>query len=156
MASIHAVAAYLLADLERLNARHADPFSAMGAWMASAQKALEKSGFDRRSFLATAALESTSDDGAIRLALARGFEAIRASLAKVLQRAGMTAAVARACAALTASAYEGALIQRPTVDGLRRAARPPHRGGGHRCSATFLQKLCQLCGRVWLGHVGLG
>lgn len=111
VASIDSVVAYLIADLERLNERHRDPVVAMGAWMASAQKALEKSGFDRGCPLATVALESTSDDAAIRLALAQGFEAIRASLATVLQRAGMTAAPARACAALMVSAYEGALIQ---------------------------------------------
>ncbi len=111
VASIDAVVAYLIADLARLNERHSDPVVAMGAWMASAQKALEKSGFDTGCPLATVALESTSDDAAIRLALAQGFEAIRASLATVLQRAGMTAAAARACAALMVSAYEGALLQ---------------------------------------------
>ena len=111
VASIDAVVAYLIADLARLNERHSDPVVAMGAWMASAQKALEKSGFDTGCPLATVALESTSDDAAIRLALAQGFEAIRASLATVFQRAGMTAAAARACAALMVSAYEGALLQ---------------------------------------------
>jgi TetR/AcrR family transcriptional regulator, lmrAB and yxaGH operons repressor len=111
VAAINAVVAHLCADLDKLLAGDADPVFAMGAWMASAQKALERSGFDKGCPLATVALESTSDDAAIRLALADGFEAIRARLAKVLQRAGMTAAAARACAALMVSAYEGALIQ---------------------------------------------
>lgn len=111
VAAINAVVAHLCADLDKLLARDADPVLALGAWMASAQKALEKSGFDKGCPLATVALESTSDDEAIRLALAQGFEAIRARLAAVLQRAGMKAAAARACAALIVSAYEGALIQ---------------------------------------------
>jgi TetR/AcrR family transcriptional regulator, lmrAB and yxaGH operons repressor len=111
VAAINAVVAHLCSDLDKLLSRDADPVLALGAWMTSAQKALEKSGFDKGCPLATVALESTSDDAAIRLALAEGFEAIRARLTTVLLRAGMKVAAARACAALIVSAYEGALIQ---------------------------------------------
>jgi TetR/AcrR family transcriptional regulator, lmrAB and yxaGH operons repressor len=111
VAAIDAVVTRLSAELDSLLARHGDPVLALDAWMKSAQKMLEKSGFDRGCPLATVALETTSEDEALRHALAQGFAAMRARLKQVLEQSGMAAASARACAALIVSAYEGALLQ---------------------------------------------
>jgi len=54
-------------------AHDADPVVALGAWILSAQKALEKSGFDKGCPLATVAFESTSEDEAIRVGLGSRF-----------------------------------------------------------------------------------
>jgi TetR/AcrR family transcriptional regulator, lmrAB and yxaGH operons repressor len=111
VAAIDVVVARLSAELDSLFARHGDPVLALDAWMKSAQNMLEKSGFDSGCPLATVALESTSDDEALRHALAQGFATMRARLKQVLEQSGMAAASARACAALIVSAYEGALLQ---------------------------------------------
>ena len=64
--------------------------------MGSAQKALAVSGFERGCPLATVALESAPDDIATR---------------ETLQQAGIEAIRAHSLAALTVSAYEGALVR---------------------------------------------
>ena len=79
--------------------------------MASAQKALAVSGYERGCPLATIALESAPDDIAIRETLAKGFAAIRDRLGHTLQQAGIEPSRAHSLAALTVSAYEGALVQ---------------------------------------------
>ena len=109
--AIESVVAKLGADLDKVLHRSADPIDALGAWMGSAQRVLAGSGFASGCPLATIALESTPDDDAIRAALAEGFASIRTRLADALAGAGMAKAQARGAAALTVSAYEGALLQ---------------------------------------------
>lgn len=109
--AIESVVAKLGADLDKVLNRTADPVDALGAWMGSAQRVLAGSGFASGCPLATIALESTPDDDAIRAALAEGFASIRTRLADALAGAGMAKAQARGAAALTVSAYEGALLQ---------------------------------------------
>lgn len=111
VASIEAVVAQLTTGLDKLMQRNTDVVLALGAWMGSAQKALAVSGYERGCPLATIALESGPDDIAIRQALANAFAAIRERLGNTLQQAGIEATRARNLAALTVSAYEGALVQ---------------------------------------------
>ena len=110
-ASIGAVVSQLTVGLEKLMQRNADVVQALDTWMGSAQKALAVSGYERGCPLATIALESGPDDIAIRQALANGFAAIRERLGRTLQHAGIEETRARNLAALTVSAYEGALVQ---------------------------------------------
>jgi TetR/AcrR family transcriptional repressor of lmrAB and yxaGH operons len=109
--AIDAVVAQIGADLDKLAQRSADPVEALTAWMSSAQRALEKSGFELGCPLATIALESRPDDTAIRSALAQGFAVIRGRLGAVLANAGLAEPQAARLAALIVSAYEGALVQ---------------------------------------------
>lgn len=109
--AIETVVAQLATELDKLIQRTGDPVDALGAWLSSAQRVLEKSGFERGCPLATIALESTAEDAAIRSALAQGFAAIRARLCGVLANAGLAEPQARSLAALIVSAYEGALLQ---------------------------------------------
>ena len=111
VASIEAVVSQLTFGLDKLVQRNADVVQALDAWMGSAQKALAISGYERGCPLATIALESSPDDVAIRQALAHGFAAIRERLGRTLQHAGIEATRAHNLAALTVSAYEGALVQ---------------------------------------------
>lgn len=111
VASIEAVVTQLTLSLDKLTQRNADVLQALEAWMGSAQKALAVSGYQRGCPLATIALESGPDDIAIRLALANGFAAIRERLSHTLQHAGIEESRSRNLAALTVSAYEGALVQ---------------------------------------------
>lgn len=111
VASIEAVVAKLTVGLDRLTQRNVDIVQALEAWMGSAQKALANSGYERGCPLATIALESAPEDVAIRQALANGFAAIRDRLVNTLQNAGIEVTRARNLAALTVSAYEGALVQ---------------------------------------------
>lgn len=111
VASIEAVVSQLTVGLEKLMQRNADVVQALDTWMGSAQKALAVSGYERGCPLATIALESGPDDIAIRQALANGFAAIRERLGRTLQHAGIEETRARNLAALTVSAYEGALVQ---------------------------------------------
>lgn len=111
VASIEAVVAQLTLSLDKLTQRNPDVLQALGTWMGSAQKALAVSGYARGCPLATIALESGPDDIAIRLALAKGFAAIRERLSHTLQHAGIEESRSRNLAALTVSAYEGALVQ---------------------------------------------
>jgi len=111
VAAIDAVVSDITTGLGKLLQRHADPASALEAWMAFAQNKLAGSGFEQGCPLAAIALESTPEDGAIRAALANGFAAIRATLLQTLHSAGIEADRARNLSALIVSAYEGALVQ---------------------------------------------
>lgn len=111
VASIESVVGQITAGLDKLLSRNADVVQALDAWMASAQKALANSGYERGCPLATIALESAPDDTTIRQALADGFAAIRERLGRTLQHAGIEEARARNLSALIVSAYEGALVQ---------------------------------------------
>ncbi len=111
VASIEAVIAQITTGLDKLTQRYPDVVQALEAWMGSAQKALSVSGYERGCPLATIALESAPDDVAIRETLAKGFAAIRERLAHALHQAGIEETRAHSLAALTVSAYEGALVQ---------------------------------------------
>jgi TetR/AcrR family transcriptional repressor of lmrAB and yxaGH operons len=111
VSAIDAVVGLIGAELDRVFQRTADPAQALGAWLGSAQRGLEKSGFERGCPLATIALESSPADTEIRHALAQGFAAIRTRLEAALVGSGLSAARARGLAALIVSAYEGALLQ---------------------------------------------
>jgi TetR/AcrR family transcriptional repressor of lmrAB and yxaGH operons len=105
------VVSQISADLDKLTQRFGhDPAAALAAWMAAAQKVLEKSGFERGCPLAAVALESTREDDALRSALAEGFSTIRERLGLMLSGAGLPEPKAQSIAALMVSAYEGALI----------------------------------------------
>jgi TetR/AcrR family transcriptional repressor of lmrAB and yxaGH operons len=111
VAAIESAVASMLAGLDRLMQRTANPADALAAWMASAQKILSGSGFEQGCPLATIALESTPEDQAIRGALAHGFTAIRERLAQTFTTFGVAPEQAGNFAALIVSAYEGALLQ---------------------------------------------
>lgn len=112
IAAIAAVVEQLTMGLDKVMQRaDGDPASALAAWLASAQKRLEKSGFEHGCPLATVALETTPDDQALRAALSAAFSAFRERLALALVGAGVAQARAASLAALIVSAYEGALVQ---------------------------------------------
>jgi TetR/AcrR family transcriptional repressor of lmrAB and yxaGH operons len=111
VAAIDAAVVALEARMDALLLREADPVAALRAWLAGAQRQLERTEFAAGCPLATVALESTPDDTALRGALARGFATLRERLAGVLLRAGLPAARAPALATLLVAAYEGALMQ---------------------------------------------
>lgn len=112
VAAIATVADQLGSSLDTLMQRAGgDPASALAAWMESAQKILEKSGFERGCPLATVALETTPEDQSLRAALATAFATFRERLAAALEGAGIAGSRARCLAALIVSAYEGALLQ---------------------------------------------
>jgi TetR/AcrR family transcriptional repressor of lmrAB and yxaGH operons len=111
IAAIDAVALRVCAALDRVIAQRANPVEALRQWLVGARRQLEASDFEHGCPLATVALESTADDAALRLALARAFQAVRGRLAEVFGLAGMDSAPAAALAALVVSAYEGGLMQ---------------------------------------------
>lgn len=112
IAAIATVVEQLTTGLDKvMRGAGGDPASALAAWLASAQKRLEKSGFERGCPLATVALETSPDDQALRAALSGAFSAFRERLATALVGAGVTQARAASLAALIVSAYEGALVQ---------------------------------------------
>lgn len=111
VAAIEATVARLCDSLERALAGASDPGPVLIAWISAAQKRLDASGYERGCPLATIALETTSEDGAIRAALAQGFAAVRERIADGLARAGYQPAAAQALAALLVAAYEGGLLQ---------------------------------------------
>lgn len=111
VAAVQATAAHIHASLDRLVADRADPLPVLAAWLQMAQQQLERSDFERGCPLATVALETTAEDGALRDALAQAFEGIRERLARLLAAAGVAAARAEPLAALVVASYEGALIQ---------------------------------------------
>ncbi len=111
VAAVDAVVDHLCTTLESRLAEGNDPSDALMAWIASAQRRLETSGYERGCPLATIALETTEDDVAIRTALAAGFARIRIRIAAGLTRAGYAPAVANSLAALMLAAYEGGLLQ---------------------------------------------
>lgn len=91
--------------------RHGDLAHALDAWLTDAQKMLHVSGYEAGCPLATVALESTSEDKAIREAIAKGFDAIRDTLKDALTTNGLDLERADSLASLIISAYEGGLIQ---------------------------------------------
>lgn len=109
--AIDQVIAGIDASLQRLLQRPGPALEGLRHWLTQAGQALQRSGFERGCPLAAVALESTSDDEAIRAALARGFALLRQRLAQVLQQAGVAPLRAPGLAALVVSAYEGALMQ---------------------------------------------
>lgn len=112
IAAIAAVVEQLTIGLDKvMRGAGGDPASALATWLASAQKRLEKSGFERGCPLATVALETSPDDQALRAALSGAFSAFRERLALALVGAGVAQARAASLAALIVSAYEGALVQ---------------------------------------------
>jgi TetR/AcrR family transcriptional repressor of lmrAB and yxaGH operons len=111
VSAIDAVVGQIGVELDKVFQRTGDPVQALGVWLGGAQRSLETSGFERGCPLATIALESSPDDGAIRRALAQGFAAIRSRLVGVLVGSGLSEARSRSLAALIVSAYEGALLQ---------------------------------------------
>ncbi len=111
VSAIDAVVGQIGVELDKLFQRTGDPAQALAAWLAGAQRSLEKSGFERGCPLATIALESSPDDEEIRRALSKGFAAIRSRLVGVLVGSGLSEAGSLNLAALIVSAYEGALLQ---------------------------------------------
>ena len=111
VAAIDHVVVDIDAGLQRLLQRPGEPLDALRNWLDRAAQHLQRSGFERGCPLAAVALESTAEDEAIRLALARGFAMLRERLTQVLGRAGVAPARAPGLAALAVSAYEGALMQ---------------------------------------------
>lgn len=97
--------------LDKLMAGNPDPIAALKRWITGAQRQLDASGFERGCPLATVALESTSDDTAIRAALARAFATIRGRVSQALVATGTPAERAEGIAALIVAAYEGGLLQ---------------------------------------------
>lgn len=111
VAAIEATAAHITGSLKRLVAAQADPLPTLAAWLAMAEQQLVRSGYERGCPLATVALETTADDGPLRAALAQAFTQIRQGLAALLVGGGIDPGRAGGLAALTVSAYEGALMQ---------------------------------------------
>ena len=111
VAAIEATAVHIAASLDRLIVARADPLPALQGWLEMAQAQLDRSGFERGCPLATVALETTAADTAVRAALARAFDGIRARLAVLLCAAGVAEARAGGLAALVVAACEGALMQ---------------------------------------------
>ena len=111
VAAIETVVVHITGALDDLFARHDDPVQALALWMQQAQSILQGSGFQRGCPLATIALESTTEDTAIRGAVAKGFAAIRDCLKRALVASGIEAQQAAGLSSLIVSAYEGGLIQ---------------------------------------------
>lgn len=111
VAAIEFTVTQMLARLEKVLARSADPVDGLVAWMSGAQKMLNESAFECGCPLATVALESTADDTLIRAALTDAFTAIRARIAAALVAAGHARARAEGTAMLIVAAYEGGLLQ---------------------------------------------
>jgi TetR/AcrR family transcriptional repressor of lmrAB and yxaGH operons len=111
VAAIEATAAHITASIQRLVAEYARPLPMLAGWLASAEQQLQRSNFERGCPLATVALETTAEDGAVRVALAEAFAQIRQGLAGLLASAGIEAGRASHLAALVVAAYEGALMQ---------------------------------------------
>ncbi|MDX3773036.1 TetR/AcrR family transcriptional regulator [Chromatiaceae bacterium AAb-1] len=111
IAAIENSVARISAQLEYLQQQQPEPIMVLQLWLAEAEKRLEQSQFERGCPLATAALESTAEDIALRQALANGFGQLRQSLARLLDQAGIASERAQQLATLSVSAYEGALMQ---------------------------------------------
>jgi TetR/AcrR family transcriptional repressor of lmrAB and yxaGH operons len=111
LAAIERIVQRVSASFTRAAAAKADLVAVLGGWLLTAQEQLAASRFERGCPLGTVALESTSEDEALRRALARGFETVRAHLAAALVTSGLDAGRAQSLAALLFAAYEGALMQ---------------------------------------------
>lgn len=111
VAAIDQVVERMTGGLDKLLATTPDPLQAMSRWIAGATTRLQDTGFESGCPLATVALESGPEDRALREALARAFERIRARIAQGLSDAGLPAERALGLAALIVAAYEGGLLQ---------------------------------------------
>ena len=110
VAAIEAQVEGICALLDKILPAAPDPVQALELWVHKAQQQLSASHFELGCPLATVALESNADDGAIRAALAAGFAAIRTRLAAALEATGALRNGA-GLATLIVAAYEGALMQ---------------------------------------------
>jgi TetR/AcrR family transcriptional repressor of lmrAB and yxaGH operons len=111
VAAIQAIVARIVASLDQVLATTTDPATAFERWVQGAQRHLAASSFERGCPLATVALESASDDVAIRGALALAFATIRERIGQALQVSGVPTQQAQGLAALMLAAYEGGLLQ---------------------------------------------
>jgi TetR/AcrR family transcriptional repressor of lmrAB and yxaGH operons len=111
IAAIRAIVERIISSLDQVLAAHPDPAAAFERWVEGAQRHLAASRFERGCPLATVALESASDDVAIREALAQAFATIRERIGSALQASGVPAPQAQGVAALMLAAYEGGLLQ---------------------------------------------
>lgn len=111
VAAIDDVVARMLRGLDALLAVNPDPIEATRRWMAGATGRLSDTGFESGCPLATVALETTSEDAALREALARAFATLRERIALALEQHGEPPARARGVAALIVATYEGGLLQ---------------------------------------------
>jgi TetR/AcrR family transcriptional regulator, lmrAB and yxaGH operons repressor len=111
VAAIQAIVERIVASLDQVLASTPDPATAFERWVAGAQRHLAASSFERGCPLATVALESASDDVAIRDALALAFATIRERIGQALQASGVPMQQAQGLAALMVAAYEGGLLQ---------------------------------------------
>ena len=111
IAAIDRVVERMTGGLDKLLATTPDPLQAMRRWIAGATARLQDTGFEAGCPLATVALESRSEDQALREALARAFGRVRERIALGLLNAGLPAERAQGLAALIVTAYEGGLLQ---------------------------------------------
>jgi TetR/AcrR family transcriptional regulator, lmrAB and yxaGH operons repressor len=111
IAAIRAIVERIVGSLDQVLASHPDPAAAFERWVEGAQRHLAASSFERGCPLATVALESASDDVAIRDALAQAFATIRERIGAALEASGLPAPQAQGLAALMLAAYEGGLLQ---------------------------------------------
>ena len=110
IAAIDQVVERMTSGLDRLLGTTPDPLQAMRRWIAGATARLQDTGFEAGCPLATVALESRSEDQALREALARAFERVRERIALGLVGAGLPEERALGLAALIVAAYEGGLL----------------------------------------------
>lgn len=111
VAAIEATVAWSCSGLDKLLATHDQPADALRAWVGSAVKGLDDSGFEIGCPLATVALETTPADVELRTALAQGFDALRRRIVQALVLVGHDEVRAQGLAALMVAAYEGGLLQ---------------------------------------------
>jgi TetR/AcrR family transcriptional regulator, lmrAB and yxaGH operons repressor len=111
VAAIASISQRIGDSLDRLLVQQGDPVAALRTWMASAQRRLDASGFERGCPLATVALESSADDTLLRGALASAFAGIRGRIGAALIRAGIAEPQAKGLASLMVATYEGGLLQ---------------------------------------------
>ncbi len=101
----------LTQSLAKLLAQSSDPLDALKRWLHGAGQQMRAGRFEAGCPLATVALESRSTDTELRVALARGFQSIRNTIAVAFEKHGLAPQRARSLAALLVSAYEGGLMQ---------------------------------------------
>jgi TetR/AcrR family transcriptional repressor of lmrAB and yxaGH operons len=101
----------ITASLARKRAASADPIEALELWLEGMCQRLEASGFEYGCPLAATALEVHAEQTELRAALAEGFRALQAEVARTIEAAGIPAPRALELAVFFVSAYEGALMQ---------------------------------------------
>jgi len=111
VAAIEDATARVAVSLDAMLASHKEIVASLRCWLGGAQKQLEGSHFERGCPLAAIALESGTEDAAIRAALNQAFVTVRDRLGAGLRAAGLTPVRSRQVAALLVAGYEGALIQ---------------------------------------------